>query len=164
MPRTTTPRGLRFNDPLKDATITALKRVIDPLVGLRVATSAKLAAELMRRSPSVCVDSHGKFVALERVFVLPEFVIPRSALIIERYLDTLRRNSSAHSKGTTPLLERNCYVSEMDLEKIVPILRDIKERGTAFMNSVDGDIEAHRIRRFKSKGVGRSDLRVDSTI
>jgi hypothetical protein len=120
----------------------------------RVATSARLAAELMRRSPSVRVDSHGKFVALKRVFVLPEFEVPRAALIIERYLDTLRRNSSAHSKGTTLLLERNCYVSEIDLKKIAPILRDIKGRGTAFMDSVDGDIEAHRIRRFKSKGVG----------
>ena len=120
----------------------------------RVTISARLAAELMRRSSSVGVDSHGKFVALKRVFVLPEFEVPRAALIIERYLDTLRRNSSAHSSGTTLLLERNCYVSEMDLKKIVPILRDVKARGTAFMDSVDGDIEAHRIRRFKSKGVG----------
>jgi hypothetical protein len=120
----------------------------------RVATSARLTAELMRRSPSVRVDSQGKFVALERVFVLPEFEVPRAALIIERYLNTLRRNSLAHSKGKTLLLERNCYVSEMDLKKIVPILRDIKEHGTAFMDSVDGDIEANRMRRFKSKGVG----------
>ena len=120
----------------------------------RVATSARLAVELMRRSSSVRIDSHGKFVALKRVFVLPEFEVPRAALIIERYLDTLRRNSSGHSKGTTLLLERNCYVSAMDLKKIVPILRDIKGRGTAFMDSVDGDIEAHRIRRFQSMGVG----------
>jgi Family of unknown function (DUF6502) len=38
MPKTTTPRGLRFNDPLKEATITALKRVIGPLVGLMIDT------------------------------------------------------------------------------------------------------------------------------
>jgi hypothetical protein len=38
MPRTTTPRGLRFNDPLKEATITTLKRVIGPLVGLMIDT------------------------------------------------------------------------------------------------------------------------------
>ena len=38
MQRTTTPRRLRFNDPLKEATITALKRVIGPLVGLMIDT------------------------------------------------------------------------------------------------------------------------------
>ena len=120
----------------------------------RAKISAALAIELMRRSPSVRIDTRGKFVALKRVFVLPEFEVPRAALIIERYLDTLRRNSSAHSNGTTLLLERNCHVSEIDLKRIIPILRDIKGRGTAFMDSVDGDIEAHRIRRPRRKAAG----------
>jgi hypothetical protein len=120
----------------------------------RVKISAALAIELMQRSPSIRVDSRGKFVALKRVFVLPEFEIPRAALIIERYLDTLRRNSSAHSNGTTLLLERNCHVSEIDPKRIIPILRDIRGRGTAFMDSVDGDIEAHRIRKPRRKAAG----------
>jgi hypothetical protein len=120
----------------------------------RAKISAALAVELMRRSPSVRIDSHGKFFALKRVFVLPEFEVTRAALIIERYLDTLRRNSSAHINGTTLLLERNCHVSEIDPKRIIPILRDIRGRGTAFMDSVDGDIEAHRIRKPRRKAAG----------
>jgi hypothetical protein len=120
----------------------------------RVKIRATLAIELMRQSRSVHIDSHGNFVALKRVFVLPEFEVPRAALVIERYLDTLRRNSSAHRKGTTLLLERNCYVPEIGLTRIAPMLRDIKDRGTAFMDSVDGDIEAHRIHKSRKRGVG----------
>jgi hypothetical protein len=120
----------------------------------RVSISAAQAAELMKQSPSVGIDDRGNYVALKRVFFLPNFEIPRAALVIERYLDTLRRNSSAHKKGTTLLLERNCHVPEIDLTRIAPILRDIKGRGTAFMDSVDGDIEADRARKSKRKGVG----------
>ena len=121
----------------------------------RVKIPATLAVELMRRSPSVQIDARGNLVALKRVFVLPDFEVPRAALVIERYLDTLRRNSSAQRKGTTLLLERNCHVPEIELTRIAPILRDIRGRGTAFMDSVDGDIEAHRIRRPPGRsGVG----------
>jgi hypothetical protein len=120
----------------------------------RVTVSVGLAAKLMRRSPSIRVDDRGKFVALRRVFFLPDFEVPRAALVIERYLDTLRRNSSAQKNGATLLLERNCHVPEIDLKRISPILRDIRERGTAFMDSVDGDIEAHRVRRSRQNGVG----------
>jgi hypothetical protein len=120
----------------------------------RVKISAAHALELMRRSPSVRIDSDGKLVAIKRVFVLPDFEVPRAALVIDRYLDTLRRNSSAQKSGTTLLLERNCHVPEINLKRITPVLRDIKGRGTAFMDSVDGDIEAHRIRRYRQKGVG----------
>ncbi len=120
----------------------------------RVKTSVSLAVELIRGSPSVRTDSRGNFVALKRVFVLPNFEIPRAALVMERYLDTLRKNSSAQKNGTNLLLERNCHVPEIDIKRISPILRDIKGRGTAFMDSVDGDIEAHRIRRSRRKGVG----------
>jgi hypothetical protein len=120
----------------------------------RVKISATHALELMRRSPSIRIDSDGRFVALKRVFVLPDFEVPRAALVIDRYLDTLRRNSSAQRSGTTLLLERNCHVPEIDLKRISPLLRDIKSRGTAFMDSVDGDIEAHRSRRHRQKGVG----------
>jgi hypothetical protein len=120
----------------------------------RVKISAALAVELMRRSPSVRIDARGNFVALKRVFVLPDFEVPRAALVVERYLGTLRRNFSAQSADTTLLLERNCHVPEIDLKKINPILRDIKARGTAFMDSIDGDIEAHRNRRSRRKDVG----------
>lgn len=120
----------------------------------RVTASVALAAELMRRSPSIRIDDRGKFNALKRVFVLPDFEVPRAALVIERYLDTLRRNSSAQKNGTTLLLERNCHVPEIDLTRISPILRDIKERGKAFMDSIDGDLEAHRTRRPRQTGVG----------
>jgi hypothetical protein len=120
----------------------------------RVKISAALAIELMRRSPSVRIDAHGNFVALKRVFVLPDFEVPRAALVIERYLDTLRRNSSALRTDTTLLLERNCHVPEIDLRKVNPMLRDIKGRGTAFMDSIDGDMEAHRTRRSRRKEVG----------
>ena len=120
----------------------------------RVKISAALAVELMRQSPSVRIDARGNFVALKRVFVLPGFEVPRAALVIERYLDTLGKNSSGQRNDITLLLERNCYVPEIDLRRINPILRDIKGRGTAFMDSVDGDIEAHRIRRFGRNGVG----------
>jgi hypothetical protein len=120
----------------------------------RVRISVSLAVELMQRSPSVAMDRRGTFVALKRVFVLPDFEVPRASLVIERYLDTLRKNSSAHKNGTSLLLERNCHVPEIDIKRIRPILRDIKGRGTAFMDSVDGDIEAHRIRRVRRKGVG----------
>lgn len=120
----------------------------------RVTVSVALAAELMGQSPSVRIDDRGKFIALKRVFVLPDFELPRAALVIERYLDTLRRNSSAHKDGTTLLLERNCHVPEIDLTRISQILRDIKDRGKAFMDSIDGDIEAHRVRRPRQNGVG----------
>ncbi len=120
----------------------------------RVSITTAVATQLMRQSPSIRVDAEGNFWALKRVFVLPEFAVPRAALVIERYLDTLRKNASAHKKGSTLLLERNCHVPELDLKTIAPILRDIKSRGTAFMNSVDGDIEARRPRRTTRKGVG----------
>ena len=120
----------------------------------RVRISSRVAVELMRRSPSVRVEGRENFIALRRSFVLPDFEIPRAALVIERYLDTLRINSSARRNGTTLLLERNCHVPDMNLGRITPVLRDIRRRGMAFIDSVDGDIEAHRIRRFRRKGVG----------
>jgi hypothetical protein len=120
----------------------------------RVRIRLTLAIELLRRSPSVRIDVHGNFVATKRVFVLPDFEVPRAALVIQRYLDTLRKNTSAQKKGTSLLLERNCHVPEIDVRRISPILRDIKERGTAFMDSVDGDIEAHRTPKSRQAVVG----------
>jgi hypothetical protein len=148
----------RFLDPeSRPLPLTAVRgpQSIPSLVrSSRVKTSAALAVELMRRSPSVRIDAHGNFIALKRVFVLPGFEVPRAALVIERYLDTLGRNSSAQRNDTILLLERNSHVPEIDLKKINPILRDIRGRGTAFLDSIDGDLEAHRIRRSRRKGVG----------
>ena len=120
----------------------------------RVRVTKSLALDLMRRSPSVKLNDDGTLLALRRVFVLPEFEVPRAALVVERYLDTLRRNASGRRKETTLLLERNCHVSEVDLRKIAPILRDIKGRGAAFMDSVDGEIEACRLHRSKRDSAG----------
>jgi hypothetical protein len=149
------PRFLdRESRPLPLTAIRGPQSIPNLVRSARVKISAAVAVELLRRSPSVRIDARGNFVAVKRVFVLPDFEIPRAALVIERYLDTLRKNSSAQRSGTTLLLERNCHVPEIDVRRISPILRDIKGRGTAFMDSVDGDIEAHRIRRFRRKGVG----------
>lgn len=148
----------RFLDPeSRPLPLTAVRgpQSVPSLVrSARVKISAALAVELMRLSPSVRIDTHGNFVPLKRVFVLPDFEVPRAALVIERYLDTLRKNTSAQRNDTTLLLERNCHVPGIDLKKINRILRDIKGRGTAFIDSVDGDIEAHRIRGSRPKGVG----------
>lgn len=149
------PRFLDTESRPLPLTMTAGPRSVARLVrASHVKISATLAVELLRQSPSVRIDSQGNFIALKRVFVLPHFEVPRAALVIERFLDTLRQNSSAHRNGATLLLERNCHVPQMDLNRIAPILRDIKSRGTAFMDSVDGDIEARRIRRHRRKRVG----------
>ena len=150
------PRFLdRESRPIPLAEIRGPKSIRALVRSSRVKISPTAAVELLRLSPSVRIDARGNFVAIERVFVLPDFEVPRAALVIERYLDTLRRNSSAHRTDTTLLLERNCHVREMELKRISPILRDIKARGTAFMDSVDGDIEAHRIpTSTRRKGVG----------
>jgi hypothetical protein len=149
------PRYLdRDSRPLPLSAVRGPQSVASLVRSSRVKISAALAIELMRQSPSIRIDTRGKFIALKRVFFLPGFEVSRAALVMDRYLDTLRRNTSAHRNGTTLLLERNCHVPQIDLARITPILRDIKARGTAFMDSIDGDIEAHRIRRFTQKEVG----------
>jgi hypothetical protein len=128
----------------------------------RVRLPWPLAVELMRRSPSIAMDEHGNLTALKRAFVLPGFEIPRAALVIERYLDTLGRNSSTRKNRTLLLLEKNCWVPEVDLTTIAPVLRDIKDRGSALIHSIDGEIERRRLRRPKNKGVGEMGLLIFS--
>jgi hypothetical protein len=113
-----------------------------------------VAIELMRQSPSIRFSSDGTVFALRRVFVLPKLEVPRAAFVVERYLDTIQQNASGRKKKTILLLERSCQVSAVDLATIAPILRDIHSRGTAFMDSIDGDIEGRRLRRSKRKNVG----------
>ena len=52
MPRTTAPRKSRLNDPLKEATLAALKRAVDPLVDLMLdaAVTVREVSQLMRES------------------------------------------------------------------------------------------------------------------
>jgi hypothetical protein len=120
----------------------------------RVRISLTVVLELMRKSPSIRLNTDGTLSALRRVFVLSEFKLSRAAFVVERYLDTLRRNSSRRKGETTLLVERSCHVSGVDLRSITPILRDIEGRGAAFMDSIDGEIESCRVQRTKRKGVG----------
>ena len=116
--------------------------------------NSAVAFELMRQSPSIKFSSDGTVSALKRVFVLPKLDVPRAAFVIERYLSTLQQNAAGRKTASTLLLERSCHVSEVDLTTIAPILRDIESRGTAFMDSIDGDIEDRRLHRSKRKSVG----------
>jgi hypothetical protein len=120
----------------------------------RVRIPRYLALEMMLASPSIRLNPNGTLTALRRVLVLPEFQVPRAALVVERYLDTLRRNHSGIQKKTVTLLERNCFVSNVDLTRIAPTLRDIKQKGAAFMDSIDGEIESCRPRRINRKASG----------
>jgi hypothetical protein len=126
----------------------------------RVAISATVAKELMRRSPSIKLDDSGNFVALRREFVLPEFEVLRAALVIERYLDTLHRNSAPSKKKPFLLLERSCHVPEVNLRAITPFLRDIKRRGSAYIESVNGDIEGLRRKKSAAKEVGEMSVHI----
>ena len=136
-------------------TVTAGARSVANLIrASRVRIPKYLVIELMRLSPSIKSNGDGTFSAVRRVFVLPEFEVPRAALVVERYLDTLQRNASSRRRETTLLLERSCHAPGVNLKSIAPILRDIKERGTAFMDSVDGEIEACRVPRARRSDVG----------
>jgi hypothetical protein len=126
----------------------------------RVSISPSIALALMRRSSSVQFDSFGNAFALRREFVLPGFAVPRAALVIERYLDTLQRNSSSNRRRTVLLLERNCHVPEVNMRTVAPILRDIKKRGSAYIDSVNGDIEELRRKRSKRKGSGEMSVHI----
>jgi hypothetical protein len=126
----------------------------------RVSISTPVAIDLMLRSPSVRVDTLGNFVALRREFVLPDFEIPRAALVMERYLDTLHRNFSPRKKKGILLLERNCHVPNVSSAIIAPVLRDIKKRGSAYIDSVNGDIEGLRIRGSSPQGAGEMSVHI----
>jgi hypothetical protein len=126
----------------------------------RVSISQTAAIALMRRSPSIKTDKSGNLVAQRREFVLPGIAVPRAALVVERYLDTLHRNSSPSKRRRFLLLERNCHVPEVDLRTIAPILRDIKRRGSAYIDSVNGDLEGLRLRRSNRRGTGEMSVHI----
>jgi hypothetical protein len=126
--------------------------------GARV--QASIALELMRRSRSVKISSDERLTALRRAFVLPKLEVLRAAFVVERYLDTLQQIALGRKKEISLILERSCHVSEVDLARIIPILRDIESRGTAFMDSIDGDLEGRRLRKSKRKSVGELGVHV----
>jgi hypothetical protein len=126
------------NGPLS---LTALMRAS------RVPFGKRVALQLMKYSPSVKFGD-GTVSVLSRVFVLPDFEVPRAALVVERFLDTLHKNFSPTNVNVT-LLERSCQVTGIDLRDSAPILRDIKERGAALVDAIDGEIEARRFSRRK---------------
>jgi hypothetical protein len=126
----------------------------------RVSISPTAAIALMRRSPSIKTDTLGNLIAQRREFVLPGIAVPRAALVVERYLDTLHRNSSPNKRKRFLLLERNCHVPEVDLRTIAPILRDIKRRGSAYIDSVNGDLEGLRLRRSNRRGTGELSVHI----
>lgn len=120
----------------------------------RIKLTPKRVVELLRNSPSVRFESHNVIYAITRTFVLPDFQVPRAALIIERLLDTLHRNEIAKRDESPLLLERSCHVTAVNARSIAPIMRDIKAQGVAFLDSVDGEIEAHRARRSPRTATG----------
>jgi hypothetical protein len=136
------------------------KSVYSLVRAARVSIPPAFAIELMRHSPCVGVNALGNFVARRREFVLTDFAVLRAALMIERYLDTLHRNSAPNKKKSVLLLERNCHVPEVNLKTIAPILRDIKKRGSAYIDSVNGDIEGLRRKRSRHKGSGEMSVHI----
>jgi hypothetical protein len=120
----------------------------------RARVNKRVALELLQQSPSTKVASDGTLVALRRVFILTNFRIPRAAFVIERYLDTVKKSASARKSDAVTLLERSSHVSRIDLAAVAPILRSIQGRGTAFIDSIDGEVEGRRLRRVKSRNVG----------
>ncbi len=140
--------------PLPLTVATGPNSVANLVRASHIRISLNLVLSLMRKSPSIKLNSDGTISALKRVFVLSELKLPRAAFVVERYLDTLRRNSSRGKGETTLLVEQSCHVSGIDLRSITPILRDIEGRGAALMDSIDGEIESCRVKRTKRRGVG----------
>jgi hypothetical protein len=141
-------------------TIAPGKKSVSGLVRTsRVSISTKVAIAIMRRSTSIKIDQ-GNVFALRREFVVPDFEVLRAALIIERYLETLHGNFSSRGNSGMLLLERSCHVPEVDLKTITPVLRDIKARGSAYIESVNGDIEGLRPKRLHQKVTGEMSVHI----
>jgi hypothetical protein len=119
-----------------------------------------VAIQFMRQSPCIKFTSDGHLVALKRVFVLPKLEVPRAAFVVERYLETVLQIALGRKKDAPLLMERSCHVSEVDLAKSIPMLRDLESRGTAFLDAIDGDLEGRRLRRSKRKSVGELGIHV----
>jgi hypothetical protein len=147
-------RPLPLSAGLGPKSISALVRAA------RVSIPSATALDLMKRSASIKLDAEGNLHALRREFVLRNFAVPRAALVIERYLDTLHKNSSPSKRKSILLLERHCHVPEVNLSTISPILRDIKKRGSAYIDSVNGDIEGVRLKQSRRKRTGEMSVHI----
>jgi hypothetical protein len=118
-----------------------------------------VALQFMRQSPCIKFTLDGQLIALKRVFNLP-MEVPRAAFVVERYLETVLQIASDRKKDAPLLMERSCHVSEVDLAKAIPVLRNLERRGTAFLDAIDGDLEGRRLRRSKRKSVGELGIHV----
>src|SRR5260370_3102527 len=115
---------------------------------------AAVAIQFMRQSPCIRFTSDGHLIAVRRVFVLPKLEVPRAAFVVERFLETVMQIASDRKKNAALLMERSCHVSEVDLAKAIPMVRNLERRGTAFLDAIDGDLEGRRLRRSKRNSVG----------
>lgn len=149
----------RFLDKLGNPIALPPRSIARLIRASHVDLSPRDALQLMRCSPSIKTNSDGDLIPLRKVFVLPDSEVPRAAHVVERYLDTLYRNASLRKYNAT-VLERSCRASGIDLSGSAPVLRDIKERGGAFMDAIDGEIEASRSRRPKRRRVESGELGV----
>ncbi len=52
-----------------------------------------VVVELMYMSPTITINDRGELLAISRFFSLPGFELLRAGLVIERFLETLYRNS-----------------------------------------------------------------------
>jgi hypothetical protein len=144
----------RFGEPLPLSAGRGQKSIANLVRASRINTPVSVAVKLLRQSPSVRFDRHGNYVPVKRMFILPDFEVLRAAIVIERFLNTLRRNFSSRRGDGMLLLERSCHVTGIDLKNFAPILRDIKERGSAFMDAIDGEIEDLRKRGRGKRAIG----------
>jgi len=112
-----------------------------------------IVLDLFQRSSSIGFTSDGLIVALKRDFHLPGFELIRAALWVERFLDTIQRNLDANFTAIKPVMEMSCYVSDVNAKRVAPLLRDIRQKGAAFMDSVDGAIEWSRVGRKSDIGI-----------
>jgi hypothetical protein len=108
-----------------------------------------VVVDLMHMSPTIAKIDRGELLATSRFFSLPGFELLRAGIVIERFLETLQRNSEIRDERSKLIFERSCYANGIGFRKVGRLLRDIKERGTAFMDAVDGQIELNRSRTSK---------------
>jgi hypothetical protein len=111
------------------------------LKAAKVKVDFETAKRLLELSPSVTI-THEAISANRRVFVVPALDLIRAALVIPRYLETLESNAQARRSNTVKLLERQCSASKINPTKVAALLRNIKEQGGSFVDSIDGQIEA----------------------
>jgi hypothetical protein len=116
-------------------------------------TQTSVVLELMRESPSIRFTNDGHIFPLKRVFALPKLGLSRAAFVVERYLETVLLIGSEPKEQSPLPMERSCHVSQVDVSRVMPLLRDLESRGTAFIDLIDGELEGHRLKDTKRKEV-----------